>query len=318
MAAAPRKLRAVRVGPGARRALRAVSEGPDGPRTLRAVRVGPGARRALRAGARGTVELAFGPGGYLLLGEQHVLLAPARSPLGPLSVLVAGLARGDLVPGDPAEVAADGTLAIGSSLRIDLSAARPAAQPRAPGEPAWPPPGPARQAREPAQARAALDAALATVAPAPAELAPGLAALTAGDLPAAVAWLAGRGDGLTPAGDDVLAGFAAWRWAAGEPVVLDAERCAPLGRAYLRCAERGELPQPAAAVLAAIRAGDSRAAARRARGLAAWGASSGAALLWGLAAGVMHRPGRLEPPPAARLDPRAVKTPRCLGARGRG
>jgi hypothetical protein len=100
-----------------------------------------------------------------------------------------------------------------------------------------------------------------------------------------VAALAGRGEGLTPAGDDVLAGFAAWRWTRGAAVSLPAQRCAPLGREYLRCAERGELPQPAAAVLKAILAGDAVVAARRASGLASWGASSGAALLWGLAAG---------------------------------
>ncbi len=66
---------------------------------------------------------------------------------------------------------------------------------------------------------------------------------------------------------------------------MPAERCAPLGRDYLRCAERGELPGPAAAVLSAIRAGDAPAAARRAGRLGEWGASSGAALLWGMAAG---------------------------------
>jgi hypothetical protein len=241
-----------------------------GVRPLRAVLLGPGARRALRGGAQGAVEWAFGPGGYVRLDGQRVLLAPHRSPLGPLSILVAGLARGDLVPGDPAAVGADGALVVGP-LRIELDAARE-----------WAPPHARALA---AQWRIALAAALDVIAPAPSELAPGLAALAAGDLGGAVAQLAGRGDGLTPAGDDALAGFAAWRWACDEPVVLAAQRCAPLGRAYLRCAERGELPQPAATVLAAIRAGEPQAAARRARGLAGWGASSGAALLWGMAAG---------------------------------
>jgi hypothetical protein len=240
-------------------------------RCVHAVLIGPGARRALRDGASGTVELAFGPGGYVRLGAQRVLLAPARSPLGPLSVLVPGLARGDLVPGDAASVAGDALLA--GPLRIDLSRGRDAPPPLArtgPLAPGW---------------RAALAAALDAVAPAPAWLAAGLDALAAGDLAAGAAALAGRGDGLTPAGDDALAGFAAWRWARGAAVTVPALRCAPLGRDYLRCAERGELPQPAAAVLEAILAGDGGAAARRARGLAGWGASSGAALLWGLAAG---------------------------------
>ncbi len=252
-------------------------------RSRRAVVIGSGARRALRDGASGTVELAFGPGGYVRLGKRSVLLAPARSPLGPLSVLVAGIARGDLVPGDAVEVAGD-TLVAGP-LRVDLSRARYASPPvehagtLAPG---W---------------RAALAAALDVVAPAPAELAAGLDALAADELAAGVAALAGRGDGLTPAGDDALAGFAAWRWTRGAAVTLPARRCAPLGREYLRCAERGELPQPAAAVLEAILAGDAGDAARRASGLAGWGASSGAALLWGLAAGAAAT---REPPARSR------------------
>ena len=240
-------------------------------RCTRAVAIGPGARRALRVGCErsGSVELAFGPGGYVRLGEQFVLLAPARSPRGPLSLLVAGLRRGDLVPGEPVAVAA-GALVAGV-LRIDLAHARDD-------------PPPVRRALA-AGWRQALAAALEAVAPAPPELGPGLDALAACDVDAAVAQLAGRGDGLTPAGDDALAGFAAWRWARGVPVAPAVERCAPLGRAYLRCAARGELPGPAAAVLEAIEAGDAAAAARRARGLAVWGASSGAALLWGIGAG---------------------------------
>ncbi|HVF80233.1 MAG TPA: DUF2877 domain-containing protein [Solirubrobacteraceae bacterium] len=235
----------------------------------RALVVGRGARRALQEGAAGIVELTFGAGGYVRLGDDWILLAPARSPLGPLSVLVAGLARGHLVCGEPA-VVADGALVAGG-VRVDLALARDAAPARlvslAPG---W---------------RRALAAALEIAAPAPAALAPGLDALCGGDQTGAVALLAGRGDGLTPVGDDVLAGYAAWAWAQGRPVTLPADRCAPLGRAYLRCAARGELPVPAAAVLQAIGAGDAQAAARRASRLGLWGATSGSALLWGMAAG---------------------------------
>jgi hypothetical protein len=250
-------------------------------RAARALVAGPGAWRALREGAAGSVELTFGPGGYVRLGEDWILLAPARSPLGPLSVLVGGMARGDLVCGEPA-VVADGTLVAGA-LRIDLAGAREAAPPRlVPLAPDW---------------RPALAAALARAAPVAAALAPGLEALAAGDRAGAVARLAGRGDGLTPAGDDVLAGYAAWAWAQGRPVALPSERCAPLGRAYLRCAEHGELPAPAAAVLEAIRAGDAQAAARRASRLGAWGATSGSALLWGMAAGAAEAAGR--PPGSA-------------------
>ncbi len=59
--------------------------------------------------------------------------------------------------------------------------------------------------------------------------------------------------------------------------------------AYLRCAERGELPEAAAAVLAAIRAGHAPLAARRAEALRTWGATSGNALLWGMAAAARSR-----------------------------
>jgi hypothetical protein len=262
-------MRAVVMEPAARRSMRAGVIEPAAQRSMRAVVIGPGARRALDDGAAGTVELAFGPGGYVRLGEHPVLLAPARSPLGPLSILVAGLARGDLVPGDPARMCA-GSLEVGA-LRIDLDEAveAPSLQ-RRDLSPRW---------------RQALAAALDVVPAAPPALDDGLTALAAGDLAAAVMQLAGRGEGLTPAGDDVLAGYAAWRWAQGDPVTLPAQRCAPLGRDYLRCAERGELAQPAAQVLEAIRAGDPLPAARRARLLAGWGATSGAAMLWGIAAG---------------------------------
>jgi hypothetical protein len=96
------------------------------------------------------------------------------------------------------------------------------------------------------------------------------------------------------------------------PVALAADRCAPLGREYLRCGERGELPAPAADVLAAIRAGDRAAAARRARGLAAWGASSGAALLWGIAAGAAETAAA---DAAREAPPRAAETAAAAATR---
>jgi hypothetical protein len=91
----------------------------------------------------------------------------------------------------------------------------------------------------------------------------GLRALARGDLAVAVRELAGRGEGLTPLGDDVLAGFAAMRHALGRPVFIDTERCSPLGRAYVRCAERGQLPESP---------------------LSRWGSTSGVAMLWGMGA----------------------------------
>ena len=194
----------------------------------------------------GVVEFATPAGAYLRLGDDFVHLAGARASRGPLTLVVAGL--GERHPG---EVVRIGELP------------RPApVPPLGPLMPGW---------------RAALNAALEVV---PAPRLP-LAALRAGDLERAVAELAGRGEGLTPAGDDVLAGYAGWRGEVLSP--LAAGRSSPLGLAYLRCAERGELPEVVARVVAAIRAGDDEAARRRARALSRWGASSGAAMLWGVA-----------------------------------
>ncbi len=222
----------------------------------RALWAAPGAIRALRDGAVGGVEFATASGAYLRFGDDFVHLAGPRAPRGPLTLLVAAL--GELRPGDAAWF--DGALHVGAH-----ALAPPPASPVAPLGPLLP------------GWRRALLAALEVL---PAPRLP-LAALRAGDVERAVSELAGRGEGLTPAGDDVLAGYAAWRGETLSP--LAAGRASPLGLAYLRCAERGELPEVVARVVAAIRAGDDEAACRRARALSRWGASSGAAILWGVA-----------------------------------
>ncbi len=242
---------------------------------------GPGAARALHGD--GEVEVALHPGGYVRLDDGYVLVAGARAPRGPLTILVSGLEAAPLRPGDAAHV--DGALYVGGhTIALGL---RPASGLAAgPLRPGW---------------RAALTAALESAPGPPQELAAGLAALRAGDVEAAVGALAGRGEGLTPAGDDVLAGYAAWRHAANlkgsdpfshranlkgsDPVLsrLAAGRASPIGLAYLECAERGELPDVAAGVVTAIRAGDAAAARRRARALSRWGGTSGTAILWGVA-----------------------------------
>ncbi len=87
---------------------------------------------------------------------------------------------------------------------------------------------------------------------------------------------AGVGEGLTPVGDDILAGRAFVRGLhkGSDPL------CSPLGAAYIRCAARGELPEVVARVLESP---DEATARRRAKAVAQWGSSSGAAMLWGVA-----------------------------------
>jgi len=87
---------------------------------------------------------------------------------------------------------------------------------------------------------------------------------------------AGVGEGLTPVGDDILAGYA---YVKGT-VPFTTSLCSPLGAAYIRCAARGELPEVVARVLESP---DEETARRRARAVSQWGSSSGAAMLWGVA-----------------------------------
>jgi len=110
--------------------------------------------------------------------------------------------------------------------------------------------------------------------------------------PVDVASLLGRGDGLTPYGDDVLCGWLAVHRASGHPTdAVDAAvrellpRTTSLSAALLECAMHGEvIPEFAAYVAALDTAGEEAAAGR----LRAVGHTSGAGLLqgaeWALAA----------------------------------
>jgi hypothetical protein len=281
-----------------------------GPRAERrpaiALAPGPGAARALAgATADGAVELVLAHGAYLRFGADWILACEPQLPFGPLSLTITGLDWSRVRPGDGVRRVGAGRLRIGGQ-EIDLERVRSRRAATAP------PPA--------AGAPTALSAALAAAPPPPSALAPGLTALERGDPAEGLTRLAGLGDGLTPAGDDVLAGFAAWRHADGRPATLStaatAARCSRLGLAYLRCAERGELPDPAARARDAIRRGQPAAAARAARALASWGASSGHALLWGLgtgaraSAGSGRRPRRaaaVRPQTSSSVSPSAAR-----------
>jgi hypothetical protein len=241
----------------------------------RALCAGPGALRGLRGGRQGVVALVLDRGAYVRLGNHWLFAAQPEVPFGPLSLAVVELQWDDVRPGHAVH-ATPGLLLLGDQA-VSLERLR--------------------ERRPPAATRAVCGAAATTFAaaaaavevagPPPRSLAPGLHALRRGRIRDGVRRLAGRGEGLTPAGDDVLAGYAAWRHSIGAPApvnALTAGRSSPLGRAYLRCAERGELPDAGAAMLAALHGGDPRAAASAALALRGWGASSGSALVWGMCA----------------------------------
>jgi hypothetical protein len=242
---------------------------------VRALFAGPGARRALVPGRTGSVEIVFPQAAYVRLDEDWALLAEPSAPFGPLTVSVARYGELRLEPGVAVRVS--GTrLHLGRDA-VSLERARPRG---------CTPPLVSANARS---IVAAAGVAAAELRPAPGSVMGGITALASGLVSAAVDQLAGFGPGLTPAGDDVLTGYAGTRYMLDRRHALRGRlsaravgRSSPLGLAYLRCAERGELPDPGARLLAAICAGsaeDVRVACRRVR---RWGASSGTALGWGI------------------------------------
>jgi hypothetical protein len=204
-------------------------------------------------------------------GVDYLHLCGPRTMRGPLSIAIAGLPE-RLAPGWRAEVL-ESVLAVGP-VRVSFADAERAAV------------ATASPAGRPHAVAVAIAAARSEVPSPPPAVVPGLTLLAAGEVAKATLALAGLGDGLTPAGDDVLMGYAgACAWAGCAICVSDTvvTRTSPLSVAYLRCAEHGELPEPAEALLRAVTEGDSAAAARRARRLAdGWGGSSGVGFFWGL------------------------------------
>ena len=111
---------------------------------------------------------------------------------------------------------------------------------------------------------------------------------------ATVGALVGRGPGLTPAGDDVLAGYVLARRAIDPDrsrrdralVLWSARHTGEPARSLLLCASRGEAFSPAATMLAALLAADGPALAPGLRRLRALGATTGRAMLTGMLEGI--------------------------------
>ncbi|MFN8123311.1 MAG: hypothetical protein U0237_12865 [Thermoleophilia bacterium] len=80
---------------------------------MRAVLAGPAARRALARTGMGAVEVPLRRGAYVRLGDELVMVVPHRAPVGPLTLLVAGMGTPDWAEGTPAR-ADGGRLVIGT------------------------------------------------------------------------------------------------------------------------------------------------------------------------------------------------------------
>ena len=112
--------------------------------------------------------------------------------------------------------------------------------------------------------------------------------LRRGDLAAVFRRLAGRGAGLTPSGDDVLAGVAlVCAINRGQRDILAelalGARTTDLSRAFLKWAAAGHSIRPAHALLDAAASGDRAGMRRAAESLAEVGVTSGRSLVAGIA-----------------------------------
>ena len=257
--------------------------------------MGAGVAEALMtpgSGFAGRVAGVFRAGFYVA-GDDGALFAVlgSRSWSGPLHLVTASLPE---LPAAGERVTAAGTILTAGGLVIDLGAVR-----------LWEPTLPDGLDYDPAVWAGVVPPVEPDLAPVWDEAA---ASAAAGDLASTCRLLEGRGGGLTPTGDDALAGIMlvaatdrtrrpALRRLAGRA------RTSDLSRAFLEWSARGASIEPAHAVLEAAASGDRTGLARAARTLAGVGASSGRALLAGLALAVSELPLR---PADPRLAPAAV------------
>lgn len=207
--------------------------------------------------------VAAGPGWlWMLTAAGPVQVTGPVGVRGPLSV----------------RCAADPQGAVGEQMSLAITVERWKASPA---------PGPAP--------RAARRALVESLVPHPADHPAELANLS---MEQAIVAHGGRGDGLTPEGDDLLLGLVAGRTAVAgqdareEAALLDAWAVRAAGepsRSLLRHAVRGELIEPAHDALAALVSADAERLEEAMPLLLGWGASSGRAVLAGLAAGVWGR-----------------------------
>jgi hypothetical protein len=221
---------------------------------------------------------------YVEVGHTVLVLVTADAPPGPVHLRVRELPR----PEPNAMVAlTERTLAVGDVL-VDMGGMD------GPNGSRWwrPPHIDANLLRRSADAarRSLIAADGSDLADHP-ELSVADSALQRCDLSAVVAALAGLGAGLTPAGDDVLAGLLVVLATAGHDEGMLREAVAgvrthAISRAFLTWAARGQGVEPVHLLLAALSQRDHAAARRHQDAVLALGHTSGADLLLGLRLGL--------------------------------
>lgn len=241
---------------------------------MRAASIGAavGAITATDSLSVGKVVGAFRSGFYALFGEALIAVGNAAIPRGPLHLTVAGAVplplEGSAVSLSPRQLSTDTC-----SVFLDSAAH-------------W----------QPAPlTRRQVDAASATLsglhAPVPTDLVsvwPSVEeSLLSGQIETTVALLEGRGEGLTPTGDDVLAGLILFDAVRGidHRALVPAIRTNRVSKAFLHWAARGQLIEPVHELLHHATLGTGTNVATTVRKIRAIGATSGDALLAGLILG---------------------------------
>jgi hypothetical protein len=246
--------------------------------------LGLGAEAVFSAGGRGTVAATFARAAYLRLPAGLVALTTFDVPPGPIH------ARGRvpidrLSPGDRVTVG-DGKVQAGD-VSVGLT-----------GAAVWHGTLPA-----PAALAAASDLALELLDGVPTALTAPLyeprvrrsvECLERGDLAGVVEALAGLGPGLTPAGDDALAGILLLARHPSAVSFVDGARTNEVAQAFLAWAARGQSIEPVHRFLATVAGGDRPGGRAALRTLVRFGHSSGADLAYGLRLAFEHvvAPGR--------------------------
>ena len=251
---------------------------------MRARRLGVGAIAAVRAGGEGAVVATFPRACYVSLPEGLIVLVAEGVPAGPIHVVMDSELDGAR-RGAPARVV-DGDLEI-DGMVVGLADAEPwrGALPR-PAEIAAHA-DVLRSATRGASGSALLSDPYRARADRAREL------LAGGALEEAARLLMGVGPGLTPSGDDALAGIVfAIRASAGPGVeslttqVAEAGATGAISRGFLRWAARGQALEPAHDLLISATNGDAEGAARSAERMAGVGETSGTDFLLGLRWGI--------------------------------
>lgn len=243
---------------------------------MKTLDLGLGVRRVLSQRGGGRVVAAYPRAAYLRLPAGLLAVTTDRVPAGPLHLRCSALPP--LRVGDPLRT--DGSYLRGPAWSVSLDG------------PTWAGPLPEGQALAVAVRRWPSSNGIARTTPSrsPCRLAE---RLRAGDLLAVAAALGGRGPGLTPEGDDVLAGIllaarALWGESA-EPELTAVAGAVPttdVAAAALAWAARGQCIEPVHGLLLAVAAGQPERVADAVRVVSRFGATSGRALVAGLRLGL--------------------------------